>query len=252
MLSATGVQFGIATSTTLGGIKVGAGLSIDGTGVLSATAQPYVLPKATNTQVGGVRVGSGISVDPDGIISVSVPLATTNSPGIVRPGSGLVVDPNGVLSVEGIPPATPTRLGVIRVGSGLQIDVNGVLNVTSANASISNLTDVSLTTLAPNSVLNYNGSFWTNTVLSDLAYQRANAVNTTGGLINGVSITNAVISQSTYNNLPLGSTSQAGIVRIGSGLSVSSGVISVDTTLITKATTTAPGIVQIGSGLWIS
>lgn len=251
VLSATGVQFGIATSTTLGGIKVGAGLSIDGTGVLSATAQPYVLPKATNTQVGGVRVGSGISVDPDGIISVSVPVATSSSSGIVRPGSGLVVDNNGVLSVEGIPPATPTRLGVIRVGSGLQIDVNGVLNVTSANASISNLTDVSLTTLAPNSVLNYNGSFWTNTVLSDLAYQKANAVNITGGLINGVSITNAVISQSTYNNLPLGSTSQAGIVRIGSGLSVSSGVISVDTTLITKATTTAPGIVQIGSGLLV-
>lgn len=46
----------IASAGTLGGIKVGTNLSIDGAGVLSASAAPYSLPDATAAVTGGIRL----------------------------------------------------------------------------------------------------------------------------------------------------------------------------------------------------
>ena len=50
-----------ASAETLGGVKIGSGLSINGEGVLSAT--DYVLPAASADTLGGVKVGSGLSID---------------------------------------------------------------------------------------------------------------------------------------------------------------------------------------------
>ena len=62
-----------ASSNTLGGIKVGTGLSIDSiTGVLSATGGgSYTLPPATQNSLGGIKVGSGLSVTQDGTLSAT-------------------------------------------------------------------------------------------------------------------------------------------------------------------------------------
>lgn len=61
----------IASSNTLGGIKVGSGLSINSsTGVLSADAQ--ALQPATRSRLGGVKVGNGLSVANDGTLSANV------------------------------------------------------------------------------------------------------------------------------------------------------------------------------------
>lgn len=57
-----------ATSTALGVIKVGSGLSVTDDGMLSADAQKYTLPAATATTLGGVKVGSGLTVDADGTL----------------------------------------------------------------------------------------------------------------------------------------------------------------------------------------
>ena len=58
-----------ATSTTLGGIKVGDNLSIDASGRLSGAA-PYALPAATVSTLGGVKVGSNLTVYADGTLSL--------------------------------------------------------------------------------------------------------------------------------------------------------------------------------------
>jgi hypothetical protein len=58
-----------ATSSILGGIKIGSGLTIDGSGVVTA-AGTYTLPAATTSTLGGVIVGTGLSVT-SGTISVS-------------------------------------------------------------------------------------------------------------------------------------------------------------------------------------
>ena len=60
----------VASADTLGGVKVGDNLSIDGSGVLSAVASPYELPTASADTLGGVKIGSGITIT-DGVISVT-------------------------------------------------------------------------------------------------------------------------------------------------------------------------------------
>jgi hypothetical protein len=58
-----------ATASVLGGVKIGSGISIDGNGVISASAG-YTLPNATTSTLGGVIVGTGLSVA-GGTVSVS-------------------------------------------------------------------------------------------------------------------------------------------------------------------------------------
>ena len=64
-----------ATTTTLGGVKVGSGLKVAADGKLSADAQKYTLTAATTTALGGVKVGSGLKVTADGKLSADA-LAT--------------------------------------------------------------------------------------------------------------------------------------------------------------------------------
>jgi hypothetical protein len=59
----------IASASTLGGIKVGTGLSIDETGTVIATGL-QTLPIASASTLGAVKIGSGITVS-NGTISVS-------------------------------------------------------------------------------------------------------------------------------------------------------------------------------------
>lgn len=59
-----------ATSTVLGGVKVGTGLSIS-SGVLSATGGgAYTLPTASSSVLGGIKIGTGLSIS-SGVVSVS-------------------------------------------------------------------------------------------------------------------------------------------------------------------------------------
>lgn len=62
-----------ATASRLGGIKVGANLSVTDDGTLSApTPTPaYELPTASANTLGGVKIGSGITIDENGAISAS-------------------------------------------------------------------------------------------------------------------------------------------------------------------------------------
>ena len=60
-----------ATSTTLGGIKVGSGLSVTDDGTLSADAQEYTLPAATTTTLGGVKLSEDFTADADGTLHLA-------------------------------------------------------------------------------------------------------------------------------------------------------------------------------------
>lgn len=60
-----------ASSSVLGGIKVGSNLAISSSGVLSAPTPTaaYSLPTATSSLLGGVKVGSNLSIATDGTLS---------------------------------------------------------------------------------------------------------------------------------------------------------------------------------------
>ena len=89
-----------ASADTLGGVKVGSGLTIDGNGVLSGTA--YTLPTASADTLGGVKVGANLSIDENGVLSgtaYTLPTASVETLGGVKVGSGLTIA-DGVLSAN--------------------------------------------------------------------------------------------------------------------------------------------------------
>jgi hypothetical protein len=62
----------IATADAIGGIRVGANLSINATtGVLDANTGSYTLPTATGSVLGGIKIGSGLSIDGNGVVTAS-------------------------------------------------------------------------------------------------------------------------------------------------------------------------------------
>ncbi len=121
----------VATTTTLGIVKIGSGLSVDGAGLVTANAQPI----ASASVFGVIKVGAGLTINGSGVLSTtySPTLATASAPGIVQIGSGLSVDVFGVLSTAALAIATTTTLGVVKVGSGLAIDGAGLLTASGAS-----------------------------------------------------------------------------------------------------------------------
>ena len=66
-----------ASSSVLGGIKVGKNLTIDSGGVLSANDQSYTLPKASSSVLGGVKVPGSNPISVDGTGNLSLKYSTT-------------------------------------------------------------------------------------------------------------------------------------------------------------------------------
>lgn len=145
--SANNYSLPTASSGTLGGIKVGSGLSISN-GTLSADTQSgtYSLPTASSGTLGGVKIGNGITIS-SGVISVksndsainvastglTLDKASSSAYGVVKIGSGISVN-NGEISVSNtsysLPTASAETLGGVKVGSGLSIN-SGVLSATA-------------------------------------------------------------------------------------------------------------------------
>jgi hypothetical protein len=123
----------VATPTVLGGVKVGANLSITADGVLSAQQgeDGFVLLPATRSTLGGVIVGARLTVAPDGTLSAdapSLPIASGTVLGGVRVGQGLSIDGSGLLTSSGFDDrvlrAGDTMTGVLQFGSGTTAQFN--------------------------------------------------------------------------------------------------------------------------------
>ena len=158
----------IAGSSTLGGVKVGTNLSINSSGVLSATdttysnattsvsglmsasdktklngieseANKYVLPTATSSALGGIKVGSNLSIDANGVVSATNTTysdATTTTHGLMSATDKTKLD--GIASGANkytLPKATASALGGIKIGTNLSIDSNGVVSATDTKYS---------------------------------------------------------------------------------------------------------------------
>lgn len=80
----------IATPTTLGGVKVGANLSVASDGTLSSDPAPL----ATTSRAGTVIIGAGLSVGSDGVLAVDY--SSTQSK--LAAGEGIAIDGNTISS----------------------------------------------------------------------------------------------------------------------------------------------------------
>lgn len=119
-----------ASSTQLGGVKVGNNLNIDQDGTLNAQ-NSYVLPVATSTVLGGVKQGAGTTIDSAGVISVSTNYQAPVS--LTTTGSGNATFANNVLNIPNttytLPIATTTVLGGVKQGDYITIGNDGVITV---------------------------------------------------------------------------------------------------------------------------
>lgn len=80
----------------------------------------YILPTATSSTLGGVKIGDNIDIDSTG--HISVPVASQSSVGLVKAGTGLAIASDGTLSATGtyeLPEATKTTLGGVYVDDEL-------------------------------------------------------------------------------------------------------------------------------------
>jgi hypothetical protein len=119
------VNFGVASASQLGAIRVGPGLTIDSNGILENTLATNP-PVATDTTLGLVRIGANINVS-SGIISI--PTATTSTAGILRVGTVGLEASSGVIEARR---ATNTVFGVVRSG-----DTNNI-TITNGEITLSN------------------------------------------------------------------------------------------------------------------
>lgn len=113
----------------------------------------FILSTATGIRLGGVKIGANISITPDGTISAqnsfTLSTATTSTLGGVVIGSGLAINTTtGVLSAlaQALAPATSNTLGGVKIGSGLASSGDGTLSV--PGAPVTTLTTSSIALVA--------------------------------------------------------------------------------------------------------
>jgi hypothetical protein len=128
----TGTQYvlPIASSTILGGVKIGSGITISADGTISAAGgggggSDYTLPAATTSVLGGVIVGAGLAVQLNGLINVKA--ATSAQIGGVKAGTSMTIAGDGTIDYN-LPKATAVVLGGIKVGTGLTVAADGTLS----------------------------------------------------------------------------------------------------------------------------
>jgi hypothetical protein len=113
-------------------------LGADGSGNLEITGatptEPYTLPVATASVLGGVKIGANVTVAGDGTISVATPYTlpvatTTNMGGVIVPASGgILVDGSGniTLNASDVVTSFNTRTGAVTLTIGDVTAVGGV------------------------------------------------------------------------------------------------------------------------------
>jgi hypothetical protein len=142
-----------ASSSTLGGVRIGSNISING-GVISVAA-PYVLPTASSSVLGGVKIGANVSKALDGTISVAdpyvLPVANLTRLGGVKIGNNINTTPDGTISVAApytLPAATTSSLGGVVVGSGISINTaTNAISVVTFDQSLNTTDTVSFQSL---------------------------------------------------------------------------------------------------------
>lgn len=257
LLNTSFLSYPNATTTTTGVVRVPTanGLSVTDD-VVNYDSSAFTTTATGSTSTKGlVQVGSGFAVNSG---TISVPAATTTTPGVAR-GNAEFENTSGVLSYQVV--ASPSVRGLVKIGSNIGIS-NGFLNRGAGDATT---TTKGLVQIGANGLAMVSGQLVMTTATTSLAGRvrgDATFTHTDGTLSQSTPATTSVrglvkvgselsvTSDGTLSYTPReASTSSRGIAQIGSGLTVSNGVVSTDLSL---ATTTVKGIFRPGYGLTIN
>ena len=90
-----------ASSLVLGGVKVGANLTIDAQGVLNANTGSYNLPAATANALGGIKIGSGLTIDGNGVVTAAAGSSVPTIQELSGTTASLAADVTAELNITG-------------------------------------------------------------------------------------------------------------------------------------------------------
>lgn len=128
-----------ATNNSLGGVKIGEGITVTEDGTISAEGKEYIqgeginitdniisLNVASTEALGGVKVGKGLKISSDGTLE--------SNGGSYTAGDGIEITEEDIINVK---QATSTEIGGIILGEGLEYDpatgkTNAVPNIQQA------------------------------------------------------------------------------------------------------------------------
>lgn len=258
----------------VGGNLVLAGPSSSGSSALPTfrALSSSDMPIATASARGAIIVGSGLSITSGGVLRADVDLSSaagSTSPNfaLLGPASGSAALPSfralvasdipsldaskittGTLSTSRLPLATTGTVGAIQVGYGLSVTDSGVLAV-SAEAGLGSVVSVDLT-VPTFLVVTGNPVTTSGTLAVSLSTQSAKTVfmGPTGGSAAAPTFRTLVGS-----DLPTASTTGIGAVMVGSGLSITSGILRADVDLSAAAGSVSSNYVLVGpSGIGTS
>jgi hypothetical protein len=275
-----------ATSTRVGGIKPGAGISISGDGTISA-ATAYVLPTATNVVLGGVRVGVALAADQYGVLnntgvtgirpSVSQPYRTGQvtlsqsdidyALGYPAANANLIGALSGIATLDGTGKVPLSQMNEAVLGG---LNFQGTWNASSNlpqiqssvgskgyyyKVSIAGTTNIDgINVWNVGDLILYNGTSWlkidgTTTEVLSVAGRTGEVVLSFAD-INGNIARSAFSATSTATNLALGT------IKLGTGLvGAVDGTVNVSEALLgtaQPATTSTLGVIKVGPGLLVT
>lgn len=153
-------------------------ISVSG-GSGSSSGGNYTLPTASGTVLGGVKVGSGLTINTSGVLSADVTSSTltayaktTDLAAVAKSGSynDLSNKPT-IPAAYTLPNATSSTLGGVKVGSNISVS-NGTISVTKSNVT---------SALGYTPATTNNASFTGTTMVQTLTV--SNALNIPGGSI---------------------------------------------------------------------
>jgi len=120
------------TAATRSGITYNAQGLITGTAALAAAD----LPVATTTAVGGVSVGSGLTVSGAGALSITNSITGATVSGITYNAQGMITAATGLVAGD-LPVATTSAKGAVQITSGGGLTVDGSGNLTTSTSGVS-------------------------------------------------------------------------------------------------------------------
>lgn len=161
-ITAKDTTYSAATTSAAGLMSASDKTKLDG---ITTGANKYSLPTASSTTLGGVKVGTNLSIS-DGVLSATdttYSAATTSDAGLMSAADKTKLD--GITTGANkysLPTASASTLGGVKVGTNLSIS-GGVLSATdttySSKAAASGGTDVSLVTTGEKYTWNNKGTY---------------------------------------------------------------------------------------------
>ena len=170
-----GTELTPATTSQLGGVKIGANVTVQADGTISVDLSPYALkteipdvsdfvtaedvaadyqPKGDyltkvpigGTAIGGVKNGGNVTIDAQGNMNAPTTPAYTlpvggTALGGVKNGGNVTIDAQGNMNAPTtpaytLPRATELTLGGVKIGPGITVTSDGTISVTSSSTNI--------------------------------------------------------------------------------------------------------------------